>query len=134
MIFIRAVLLAGIVLLTRLAVAQSFQGQIGDNLTYKPLPEASIKVKDKPIYCQVSPNGSFQVDLSDAIATDLVVIRCPGYKPKLLLKQELIDAWYDIKLSPVYPLGLTEPNPDKTEYVPAPLATNKPVSIGPITQ
>ncbi|GAB3952018.1 hypothetical protein GCM10028805_33160 [Spirosoma harenae] len=118
----KAGLLASLVLLTRLVAAQSFYGQIGDNLTYKPLPDASIRVKDKPISFQVNPNGIFQVDLSAAVDTDLVIISCPGYKPKVLLKQELIDAWYDIKLSPVKTLNLAWLNADKVERLPTVLA------------
>ncbi|MBD2757362.1 hypothetical protein [Spirosoma validum] len=75
-------------------------------------------MKDKPISCQVNPTGCFEVDLSAAEDTDLIIISCPGYTPEVLLKQELIDAWYDIKLSPVKALVLTELNADKTNLGP----------------
>lgn len=113
MLFVKAIVLASLIILPRVAVAQYFHGQIGDNRTYKPLPEANIQVKDKPISCQVNPDGSFEIDLSAVSDTDTVLISCPGYTSKILLKQELIDAWYDIKLSPVKAPGLTGLNADR---------------------
>ncbi|QHW00241.1 carboxypeptidase-like regulatory domain-containing protein [Spirosoma endbachense] len=115
MLFVKGVLLASLLLLARLSVAQTFHGQIGDNLTYKPLPEASLWVKDKPIRVQVDSTGNFEMDLSSVADTDLVLISCSGYLSKVLLKQELIDAWYDIKLSPVKTLDVAGLNAEKPE-------------------
>ena len=89
-----------ILLLPMLTLAQSFTGSVLDEPSGAPLPYASIGVRGKRVGGIADLNGQFRIDLTQALPTDTVVISYLGYHAKTLLRRDVSQATYQIKLVP----------------------------------
>ncbi|MCF2501271.1 carboxypeptidase-like regulatory domain-containing protein [Dyadobacter chenhuakuii] len=81
-------------------LGQSFKGTVSDAVNAKPLPYASIGVKAKSIGGIADADGRFDIAISKAAPTDTIIVSYLGYASVKIIKREISQSAYQIKLSP----------------------------------